>query len=57
MVDISPRSLTQILKVIMPVLSFSSQYGKLWFLFIHPPFTAKSLIAKDQQFSGKRVLT
>ena len=44
-------------KGVMPVLSFRSQVGKLWFLFIQPPLTAQSLSAKDQQFSGKKVLT
>ena len=44
-------------KGVMQALSFRSQVGKLWFLFIQPPLTAQSLSVKDQQFSGKKVLT
>lgn len=44
-------------KGVMPALSFRSQVGKLWFLFIQPPLTTQSLSVKDQQFSGKKVLT
>ena len=52
-----PKISDQDSKGIMPVLSFGSQVGRLWILFIQPPLTAQSLSAKDQQFSGKKVLT
>jgi len=44
-------------KGVRRVLSFRSQVGRLWILFIQPPLTAQLLSAKDQQFSGKKVLT